>query len=173
MGLTVQLPAINASEWVYTALATRLKSGFMQIKGLKKEFIEAIIEERTTNGPYSSLQEFLDRVKAESAQTRLLIKVECFDSITGEVTRPRLLWRLYAREGRSHSKKGKRLPFLHASSLTPYPSSSCSDASRFTFHVLRALTTPPEYSSHQKIVCHQNNLDTGLKKIRWCSGSGC
>ena len=62
----------------------------MHIKELKKEFIEAIIEERTTNGLYASLQEFLDRVKAESAQTRLLIKAGCFDSITGEVTRQML-----------------------------------------------------------------------------------
>ena len=116
----------------------------MQIKGLKKEFIEAIIQERNTNGPYASLKDFLDRVKAEPAQTRLFIKAGCFDIIAGEVTRPGLLWRLYAREGLSHSKKGKRVPFLHVSSLTPYPASSCSDASR-------ALPIPPEYSSNQKI----------------------
>jgi len=66
----------------------------MQIKGLKKEFIEVIIEDRNTNGPYASLKDFLSLG---------------------------LLWRLYAREGLYYSKKGKLLSFLHASSLTPYP----------------------------------------------------
>ena len=99
MGLTVLLPDINASEWAYTGTGHVIRVGFMQIKGLKKEFIHAIIEERTTNGPYASLQDFLDRVKAEPAQTRLLIKTGCFDSIAGEVTRPGLLWRLYAHVG--------------------------------------------------------------------------
>jgi len=75
----------------------------MQIKGLKKEFIQALIEDRTPNGPYASLQEFLDRVEAESAQTRLLIKAGCFDTIAGEVTRPGLLWRLYAQVGPPNS----------------------------------------------------------------------
>ncbi len=99
MGLTMLLPDINASEWAYTGNGHVIRVGFMQIKGLKKEFIEAIIQERNTNGPYASLQEFLDRVKAEPAQTRLLIKTGCFDSIAGEVTRPGLLWRLYAQVG--------------------------------------------------------------------------
>ena len=99
MGLTVLLPDINASEWAYTGTGHAIRVGFMQIKGLKKEFIQALIEERTTNGPYASLKDFLSRVKAESAQTRLLIKTGCFDSIAGEVTRPGLLWRLYAQVG--------------------------------------------------------------------------
>ncbi len=36
MGLTVQLPDINGSEWVYTALATRLKSGSCKLKDSRK-----------------------------------------------------------------------------------------------------------------------------------------
>jgi len=55
------------------------------------------------NDPYASLQEFLNRVKAEPAQTRLLIKASCFDTIAGEVTRPGLLWRLYAQVGPPNS----------------------------------------------------------------------
>ena len=43
----------------------------MQIKELKKEFIEAIIEERTTNGPYASLQEFLDHYSNEMGKRNI------------------------------------------------------------------------------------------------------
>ncbi len=144
MGLTVQPPDINVSKWAYMGNGHAIRVGFMQIKGLKKEFIDAIIEERNANGLYTSLREFLERVEAEPAQTRLLIKAGCFDNIAGEVTRPGLLWRLYARANPYHAKKGDLLFF-------PHPSSSSSDASRFTFHASRALPIPPEYSSHQKI----------------------
>jgi DNA-directed DNA polymerase III PolC len=150
MGLTVQPPDINASEWAYVGNGQAMRVGFMQIKGLKKEFIDATIEERNANGPYASLREFLERVDAESAQTRLLIKAGCLDSISGEVTRPGLLWRLYAREGLFPSKKGRQ-PSLYASSLTPYSACSSSDAPRFTFHASRALPIPPDYSGNQKI----------------------
>ena len=35
------------------------------------------------------------------------------------------------------------------------------------------LLSSPELRGWLKIVCRQNNLDTGLKNIRWCFGSGC
>ena len=38
----------------------------------------------------------MDRVKPETAQATLLIKAGCFDSIAGELTRPGLIWRIYA-----------------------------------------------------------------------------
>ncbi|MEP6960164.1 MAG: OB-fold nucleic acid binding domain-containing protein, partial [Nitrospirota bacterium] len=43
-----------------------------------------------------SLHDVLDRVKLEIAQATLLIKAGCFDSIAGELSRPVLLWRLFA-----------------------------------------------------------------------------
>ncbi len=131
MGLTVLPPDINAGMWAYTGNGCAIRVGFMQIKGLQREFLDAIIEERNANGPHTSLREFLERVEVEPAQTRLLIKAGCFDSIAGEVTRPGLLWRLYAREGFSYPKKGKRLPFFE--------------------HTSRALPIPPEYGDNQKI----------------------
>ena len=39
---------------------------------------------------------FLDHLKPEAAQTTLLIKAGCFDSVAGELTRPALIWRLFA-----------------------------------------------------------------------------
>ena len=68
----------------------------MQIKSLQESLASQIITERQTNGPYRSLQDLLDRVKPAIAQATLLIKAGCFDSIAGELTRPALLWRLFA-----------------------------------------------------------------------------
>jgi len=150
MGLTVQPLDINTSEWAYTGNSYAIGVGFMQIKGLQKEFIDTIIEERDINGSYTSLMNFLSRVEAEPAQTRLLIKAGCFDRIAGEVTRPGLLWRLYANGKPYHAKKGELSLFHHASpTLCPAPSSS--DGSRLTVHTSRALPIPPEYRDNQKI----------------------
>jgi error-prone DNA polymerase len=68
----------------------------MQIKGLRAGVATRIVSERHANGPYRSLHDWLDRVKPDMSQAKLLIKAGCFDSIAGELTRPALLWRVYA-----------------------------------------------------------------------------
>lgn len=96
MGLAILLPDINDSEWVYLGEGERLRMGLMQIKTIPKELGTRIIQERTKNGPYRSFQDFLQRVKPEPAQARALVRAGCCDSIAGELTRPALMWRLYA-----------------------------------------------------------------------------
>ena len=97
MGLAILLPDINGSDWAYRGEGKRLRMGFMQVKTIPKELGEKIISERTQNGPYRSFQDFLQRVKPELAQARALVRAGCCDSIAGELTRPALMWRLYAR----------------------------------------------------------------------------
>jgi len=96
MGLTILPPDINASEWEYTGSGKTVRVGLMQIKALQEDFAKRILTERQAKGSYRSLRDFLDRVKPEMAQAKLLIKAGCFDSIAGELTRPALLWRLFA-----------------------------------------------------------------------------
>ncbi|UVT21825.1 MAG: DNA polymerase III subunit alpha [Nitrospira sp.] len=96
MGLAILLPDINASDWAYRGEGERLRMGLMQIKTIPQEFGKRIIEERTQNGFYRSFQDFLGRVKPEPAHARILVRAGCCDSIAGELTRPALLWRLYA-----------------------------------------------------------------------------
>ena len=96
MGLTILPLDINTSNWAYYGMSTTLRLGFMQLKGLKRAFVSRFLEERERHGYYRSFQDFLTRLNPEPAQTRLLILVGCFDTIAGEVTRPGLLWRLYA-----------------------------------------------------------------------------
>ncbi len=95
MGLAILLPDLNESDWAYRGEGERLRMGFMQIKTIPKELGEKIVEERKKNGPYQSFQDFLQRVKPESAQARSLVRAGCCDSIAGELTRPALMWRLY------------------------------------------------------------------------------
>jgi error-prone DNA polymerase len=96
MGLTILPPDINASAWAYSGSGTTVRVGLMQIKGLQEDLAKRIIAERELQGPYRSLSDFLSRVKLDYAQAKLLIKAGCFDSIAGELTRPALLWRVFA-----------------------------------------------------------------------------
>ncbi|MBK9949298.1 MAG: DNA polymerase III subunit alpha [Nitrospira sp.] len=96
MGLTILPPDINASAWAYSGSGTNVRVGLMQIKSLQENLVTQIIAEREANGPYRSLSEFLSRVKLDYSQAKLLIKAGCFDLIAGELTRPALLWRVFA-----------------------------------------------------------------------------
>lgn len=96
MGLTILPPDINASDWAYTGAGSSIRIGLMQIKTLRRELVDRLVADRTTAGPFRSFREFLDRIRPEPAQARVLIKTGCFDSIAGELTRPALLWRLAA-----------------------------------------------------------------------------
>jgi DNA polymerase III alpha subunit len=96
MGLTILPPDINVSDWPYRGSNRAVRVGLMQLKALRKEFAQRIVVERQDHGAYRSLQDFLVRVNPEIAQATLLIKAGCFDSIAGELTRPALIWRLFA-----------------------------------------------------------------------------
>lgn len=101
MGLAILLPDMNESDWAYRGEGERLRMGLMQIKTIPKDLGLIIVEERTKAGPYRSFQDFLQRVKPELAQARALVRAGCCDSIAGELTRPALMWRLYAGTVRS------------------------------------------------------------------------
>ena len=96
MGLAILPPDVNASDWAYSGEGDRLRMGLMQVKTIPKALGMKIMAERTQGGPYRSFQDFLRRVNPELAHTRALVRAGCCDSLSGELTRPALLWRLYA-----------------------------------------------------------------------------
>ncbi|GKS57190.1 DNA-directed DNA polymerase [Nitrospira sp.] len=96
MGLTIAPPDVNASEWAYTGCDRTIRIGLMQIKSFPETVGKKIVEERTANGVYHSFQDLLARVPMETRHARSLVRSGCCDSIAGELTRPALLWRLYA-----------------------------------------------------------------------------
>jgi error-prone DNA polymerase len=98
MGLAILPPDINASAWAYTGAAGAIRVGLMQIKGLTREFADRLIEARDRGGAFRSFHDFRARLRPEPAQTRAMIRAGCFDGVAGELTRPALLWRMYAGE---------------------------------------------------------------------------
>ena len=99
MGLAILPPDVNASDWAYRGEGDRLDIGLMQVRTIPQAARRK--NHRGTHdkhGPYRSFQDFSRRVEPEPAQARALIRAGCCDSLAGELTRPALLWRLYADE---------------------------------------------------------------------------
>jgi error-prone DNA polymerase len=107
MGIDFAPPDVNASAWEYTAAGTTIRVGFMQLKGLERDWIESVVAERNKSGPFESFDDFWSRTHLKLAPARILIKAGCFDSIAGELTRSGLLWRAQARAA---EKSGDDLP---------------------------------------------------------------
>lgn len=104
MGLTVLPPHINLSEMKYTGKDREIRMGLMQLREMTREAKEALIRDRTKNGPFTSFRVFLDRVgsRMHLQDVRVLIKAGCFDSISGKGARPALMWQalaFYSEEG--------------------------------------------------------------------------
>ena len=114
MGLSILLPDVNASDWVYTGHGRLVRMGLMQVKTLPESLGKRIVEERHKKGRFRSFQDFLERIKPESAVTRTLVRAGCCDSLAGDLTRPALLWRLYARE---HARSPLPIPEDYPSSI--------------------------------------------------------
>src|SRR5690606_9653481 len=67
--------------------------GFGFLQSLESKIIEKIISERTQNGTFESLDDFLERVSIGMEQITILIKINAF-RFTGKNKRE-LLWEAY------------------------------------------------------------------------------
>jgi len=110
LGLTILFPDINESNWRYSGINQQIRLGLMQLKGIKKKFIDHLLEERKENGPFQNLEEFWRRVKPERCQGRLLIRSGTLDGISKNTPRPEIMWRylewLRIREEEKEKKQG-------------------------------------------------------------------
>lgn len=94
MGVTVLPPDINKSDRYETVEGNDMYVGLGRIRDLGENVIEQILEKR----PFSSFDDFVEKVRLSAGELENLIKVGVFDSIN--TFRPCLLWRLRLRRGK-------------------------------------------------------------------------
>jgi DNA polymerase III alpha subunit len=94
IGLKILPPEFNESEIKSTGKNKEIRVGLMQLRELSQENLEFVIHERSKNGPFTSLENFLFRTQghAHLQDVRVLIKAGFFDSIALGATRPALMW---------------------------------------------------------------------------------
>ena len=122
MGLRVEMPDINASEKQYTGRGESLRIGLMQLKGLSDRSLNAVLEERRSNGFFRSFDDFLSRVTISLADLIILIKAGCFDALEPGASRPELLWRVQRLRAERRSEQSSLFDgALHVSAALPAP----------------------------------------------------
>ena len=107
MGLHVLPPDVNESRWAYTGRNRDLRVGLMQLKGVRRASLEALLEDRKRRGPFCSPNELFLRVDADPADFKTMIKAGCMDSISQGRSRPGMLWEWLAWQAHRGTGKGK------------------------------------------------------------------
>ncbi len=103
MRIEVLGPDINESRLPYTGRAKTIRTGLQQLQAIRRSTIEAILQERSRGGPFSSVEDFLERVKMQGglpisgAEAAILARSGALDSIRGTLNRPQILWFIEAK----------------------------------------------------------------------------
>lgn len=110
-GGEVLKPCVNHSEVMTELEGQKVWLGFQHIKALSSRWKKAIPHERQKQGPYQSLEDFINRVPMESEQLQLLIKTGAF-RFTGK-PKGALLWSalLQLRQKEARKQRSKRSLF--------------------------------------------------------------
>lgn len=83
MGIEILPPDINEGEGVFSANANSIRYGLSAIKSLGRPVIEAIVEERSNNGRFTDIKDFVSRLSGREVNKRTVesfIKSGAFDS---------------------------------------------------------------------------------------------
>jgi error-prone DNA polymerase len=98
MGIEVLGPDINESRLPYNGSGKTIRTGFQQLQAIRKSVIDAILRARSRGGPFSSIEDFLERVRGQNGlpisapDAAILAKSGAMDSISGTFNRPQILW---------------------------------------------------------------------------------
>ncbi len=107
-GGKIHAPEINKSKYLAAISGDNIYLGFNLIAELEKQVIENILTERTENGEFISLEDFMKRVSISVEQLRILIRIGAFQ-FTGRAKK-QLLWDVHSIIGaEKKTKKEKEL----------------------------------------------------------------
>lgn len=83
-GVEIIPPDINESEYQYTGYHNKIRTGLMQLKGMKRKTLDALLFSRKQFGPFTSIVDLLQRVEMSFEEARTLVRARAFTSIRGE-----------------------------------------------------------------------------------------
>jgi DNA-directed DNA polymerase III PolC len=97
LGGTVHAPCVNHSKSTTTIDGKAIFLGLHFIKGLEKETIDHLVEERLMQGPFQHLEDVQQRLSISIEQLTLLIRANAFRFT--EKNKRTLLWEAYFQSG--------------------------------------------------------------------------
>jgi error-prone DNA polymerase len=140
MGLRLLPPDINASDCAYVGQGDWLRTGLMQIASLSLQAVERVREERNQNGPFHSLNDFMERFpQLMPEDLKQLVKSGCFDRLEDASRRPALIWQILRSRRAAAAATGD---LLFASRTIAPPELSPYDAATLRTQELESLGLP-------------------------------
>ncbi len=94
MGLTVLPPDVNESRVRYIGKGKAVRVGFMAVGRLSARTVAAILAERDSRGPFSSLEHLARRVDIPPSDAEALVACGALDPVSGGRNRAEQLWAL-------------------------------------------------------------------------------
>ena len=86
MGIGILPPDINVGEYAFTADGKNIRYALASIRSVGRPVIDALVQEREENGPYTSLKDFFTRLSSREVNKRTVenfIKAGAFSSLPG------------------------------------------------------------------------------------------
>lgn len=105
-GANIELPCINQSDHANNVKGKTIFLGFGYLKSLEQLVIQRILNERQLVGDFSSLDDFLERVRISIEQLSILIRMDAFRFTNKAKTT--LLWEATFKLNASKNKKNKQ-----------------------------------------------------------------
>ncbi len=105
-GARIEAPCVNRSAYLTTLNGVEMFPGFIHLKSLEKKIGEMIPVERTRNGVYQGLEDFIERIPLGLEQVNILIRIGAF-RFTGKPKR-NLLWEarlIYGQDKKARHEK--------------------------------------------------------------------
>ncbi|WP_108868212.1 DNA polymerase III subunit alpha [Aquimarina aquimarini] len=78
LGANIHPPCINISKYEHTLRGNHIYIGLMMLRNLDSKTSEIILTNRYDQGPYTSLDNFINRVQISIEQISILIKIDAF-----------------------------------------------------------------------------------------------
>lgn len=102
LGATIHPPCVNRGDVHTVIFGKDIYLGFMFLQGMQSEVGVELVEERERNGPFDSLDDFIDRVPIGLDQLTILIRIDAF-RFTGKAKRE-LLWEAYLKVNKQNQE---------------------------------------------------------------------
>lgn len=77
-GAIIHAPCVNRSTYLTTIYGDDVFIGLVHIQNLEQNVASRIVDERITNGPYRSLEDFVQRIDISKEQLEILIRINAF-----------------------------------------------------------------------------------------------
>lgn len=92
-GASIHAPCVNNSHILNSIYGSKLFLGLMYLRDFEELGMKRIVKERATNGRFTSLEDFIDRVPLSMDQLSILIRIDAF-RFTG-INKHELLWKAH------------------------------------------------------------------------------